>query len=331
MKTKEVIIGLTYGDPAGIGPEVLIKTLKQWAYKFSPLIIGSKGIISKYKNFKNIKNIFTFAEPQRLPAGNITLGKPSKVSGLHSYMCLKEAVNLACKKKITVLFTGPVSKKSISLSIARFKGQTDEIAKLSGLQPGDVIMLFVSSDLRISLFTRHIPLKSVVSVLTKAELKKHCLLLNKELKKWFCLKKPKIAVLGLNPHAGEDGLIGNEEKNIIVPVIQELQSIGLNIQGPFSPDATLASAGKLYLSGKKQIFDAYVSIYHDQALPMFKSIAGMNGVNVTLGLPFIRVSVDHGTAFNIAGKNIADNTSVISALKLLEEVNGRDHSLLSSD
>lgn len=320
MGNKKVVIGLTYGDPAGIGPEILIKTLKNWNYKFKPLILGSKEIANKYKNLKNIKDIFIFVEPKSLPTGKIFLGKSSKISGLHSYICLKEAVSLACEKKIAALFTGPVSKKSISLSKSGFKGQTDEIAKLSGLKPNDVIMLFVSGDLRISLFTRHIPLKSVLSMLTKSELKRHCLLLNKELKKWFHLRNPKIAVLGLNPHAGEDGLIGKEEKSIILPVICELRFLGLDIHGPFSPDATLASAGKLYLSGKKQIFDAYVSIYHDQALPMFKSIAGMNGVNVTLGLPFVRVSVDHGTAFDIAGENIADNTSVVSALNLLKEI-----------
>ncbi len=321
MKTKKVIIGLTYGDPAGIGPEILLKTISTWKSKFKPLIIGSVEVLSAYKKlFKKCKNKILLHECGGRKSKKTTLGKPNKISGMHSYDCLKKITSLAINKKVRAIFTGPVSKSSISSAGLKFIGQTDEIAKFCGLKNSDVIMLFVSSDFRIALFSRHVPIKSVSSLITKAKLKSYLFLLNKELKKWLHIKKPRIAVLGLNPHSSEGGLFGNEEKSIIIPVIKELKKYGLTIDGPLSPDATLADAGRVYLSRKKQKYDVYVSFYHDQALPVFKALAGRDGVNVTLGLPFLRVSVDHGTAFDIAGKNIADNASVVSALKFLNSV-----------
>lgn len=296
---NDFCIGLTYGDPASIGPEILLKTLKSWKklkFKLRPLVIG----LIKLKTTH--------------------IGKPSKNTGIHAYKCLKLAVKLAKDRKITALVTGPVSKKAINLSNKSFIGQTDEIAKLCNVNPKKVIMIFVANDLRIALFTRHMPLKLVSSKLSKISLREYLLILNYELKKWFSIKKPKIAILGLNPHAGEGGMFGSEEKNIISPVINELNTKGLNLFGPLSPDATLARAGQNYLQNKKQEFDSYVSFYHDQSLPMFKAVAGMRGVNVTLGLPFLRVSVDHGTAFDIAGKNIASNEGLISGVRLVEKI-----------
>ena len=306
MKQKKYI-GLTYGDPASIGPEILLKTLKRWntsrwKQKFKPLVIGRQdSLIKKYKP-----------------------GKPSISSGTHAYKCLKEAVDLAKEKKVTAIVTGPVSKEYINLANIKFVGQTEEIAKLCNINPDNVIMLFVANDLKIALFTRHIPLKLVSKKLNRKNLENFISLLNAELKKWFQIKSPKIAVLGLNPHAGENGLFGNEEKKIILPIIKSLNLKGLKISGPLSADATLAKAGQNYLSGKKQNYDAYISFYHDQALPMFKAVCGMDGVNVTLGLPFLRASVDHGTAFDIAGKNKADNNGLISAVMLVEKLLCKD-------
>lgn len=300
MKDKKCI-GLTYGDPASIGPEILLKTLKKWNWKFKPLIIGSKDCLmgNKHNGFLS--------------------GKPSVNSGKHSYECLREAIKLAKEKKIVALVTGPVSKAAINSAKIRFSGQTEEIARSCKINPEKVIMIFISSDLRLALFTRHIPLKNVSKKITRKKLKEYILILNKELKKWLCVKIPKIAVLGLNPHASEGGLFGDEEKKVISPVIKELTKLGLKVYGPLSPDSTLANAGKDYLKNKKQKYDAYISFYHDQALPMFKAIAGTSGVNVTLGLPFLRVSVDHGTAFNIAGKNKADYRGFVSAVEFVSK------------
>lgn len=293
MKNKPVVC-LTYGDPSGIGPEILSKTLKNWRFKLKPIVFGNSS--------------------------SFTLGKPTKSSGLYAYNSLKEAVSFARKNKKCALVTGPVSKYVINLSIKNFSGQTDAIAKLCNISPNDVIMLFVANDLRIALFTRHISLKSVPARITKNSLRRFLILLNKELKKWFHIKNPKIGILGLNPHAGEKGLFGNEENKIISPTIKKLNKFGLKTYGPLSPDATLAKVGQNFIRKKKQSYDVLVSFYHDQALPMFKAVAGMNGVNVTLGLPFLRVSVDHGTAFDIAGKNKASNESLISAIRLIEKL-----------
>lgn len=283
---KEIPIGLTYGDPRGVGPEILLKTLKNWKFKLKPIVVGSKECLA----------------------------------GLHSYKCLKEAAKLAKEKKIKALVTGPVSKDAISSAGISFIGQTEEIAKVCKIKPDDVIMIFIAGDLRIALFTRHIPLKLVSSKITRGKLEKFLLLLNKEIKKRFHINKPKIAVLGLNPHASEKGLFGNEEKKIILPVVKRLNLKGIKVFGPLSPDATLAKAGQNFLKNKKQDFDVYVSFYHDQALPMFKAVCGMKGVNVTLGLPFLRVSVDHGTGFDIAGKNKASNEGLVSAIKFVEKI-----------
>lgn len=294
---KNKFIGLTYGDPSGIGPEILLKTLKKWNFKFKPVVIGSREFLQNGKNDKN-KN------------------------GWHSYNCLKSATMLAKSKKIAALVTGPVSKETINREVpkTKFLGQTEEIAKLCNVNPSKVIMLFVARDLRIALFTRHLPLKAVSSKVKSQNLKNFIILLNKEIKKWFHIKKPKIAVLGLNPHASEKGMFGNEEERVIAPTINKLSRKGLRVYGPLSPDGTLAKAGQNYLANKKQNYDVYVSLYHDQALPMFKAVCGLKGVNMTLGLPFLRVSTDHGTAFDIAGKNKASNEGFVSAIKLLEQL-----------
>ena len=297
---KNIYIGLTYGDPASIGPEILLKTLKHWKFRFKPIVIGLKEALIKNKK--------------------VTPGKPSKYTGRHSYKCLKEVVSLAKEKKIAALVTGPVSKKAIEQAGIHFSGQTDAMAKMCKIDPKNVIMLFAANDLRIALFTRHIPLKTVNSQISKIKLEGFLLLLNKELKKWFHIKNPKIGILGLNPHAGESGLFGTEEKKIIMPVVKNLYSRGLKVFGPLSPDATLAKAGQDFLKKRKQSYDTYVSFYHDQALPMFKAVCGMKGVNVTLGLPFLRTSVDHGTAFDIARKNKASNEGLVSAIKLIEKI-----------
>ena len=318
---KEVFIGLTYGDPAGIGPEILSKALNNWKFKLKPIIFGSATYLNSNK--LNIKNNIKFYASNKLTnlKNNLKLGRPSKFTGIYSYECLRSAVEYAkrCKKNFA-LVTGPVSKTAISAAGIKFSGQTDEIAKFLNINPDSVIMLFVVSDLRIALFTRHIPLKEVHSKLTKHALIKYILILNKELKKWFHIKNPKIAVLGLNPHAGEGGLFGYEEKKIILPAIKYLKKHNINISGPFSPDSALANAGRCYLCKKKQPYDVYVSFYHDQCLPMFKATAGYKGLNVSLGLPFIRVSPDHGTAFDIAGKDKASSESYMCAIKFLEDL-----------
>lgn len=312
---KKALMGFTYGDPTSIGPEILTKALNKRKYRFIPYIIGVKSFLKKPK----AKNKIFFHSLDGLNF-NFTAGHPSKTSGEHSLKCLKEAAKLGLTKKITALITGPVSKEMISKTNTGFYGQTDELAKFCKKNSDELVMLFAANDLRLALFTRHIPLKYVARRLTQKNIENFLVILNKELKKWFKIQTPKIAILGLNPHAGENGLFGKEEQKIILPVIIKLRKTGLKLFGPLSPDATLAKAGQDFLSRKRQKYDVYVSLYHDQGLPMFKAVTGLSGVNVTLGLPFLRVSVDHGTAFDIAGKNKASEKGLISAIELAEKL-----------
>ena len=316
MKRK-VIIGLTYGDVSGIGPEILAKVLNNWKYELTPVVIGSKSVLKKFKLKDNRKIIFY---PSAIKDFKFIPGKPSSASGQDSYDSLKEAAKLALNGKINALVTGPVSKETINKAGIKFSGQTEALAKLANVNPKKAIMIFVSRDLRIALFTRHIALKNVYKQIDKTSLEKFILILNGELKKWFKIKNPRIGLLGLNPHAGENGLFGDEEKKVISKIIASLKKRKINIYGPLSPDATLAMAGQDYLLKKKQKYDVYVSLYHDQALPMFKAVAGLDGVNVTFGLPFLRVSVDHGTAFNIAGKNKASEKGLESAIEIVDKL-----------
>lgn len=318
MKRK-LFIALTYGDPSGIGPEILQKTLNNWNFNLIPVVIGIKDYL-KYKKNKLKNTIFYFNDLKRSKVKRIKPGKLSSYGGQHAYECIKKAVLLVKSKKLNAIVTGPVSKHAVRLARIKFLGQTEEIARLCGLTSDKVIMLFVASDLRVALYTRHIPLRMVSNMLSKGKLKRFVLLLNKELKKWFHIRNPKIGVLGLNPHAGEEGAFGNEDLKIISPVVKNLSEIGIKIFGPLSPDATLAEAGRSFILRKKQKYDVIVALYHDQVLPMFKAVTGFKGVNVTLGLPFLRVSPDHGTAFDIAGKNKASNESFVSAIKLVESI-----------
>ncbi len=314
---KKVFIGLTYGDPTGIGPEILTKVLAKWKHDSIPYIVGANDYFKKIKISGSKKSKFHFHSIDGLNF-NFKPGQPSSISGKHAYECLKLSTELALKKKISSLITGPVSKEMINKANIQFSGQTETLAKICNINPDKTIMLFNAKDLRLALYTRHIPLKDVSSKITQKKLIDFLTILNSELKKWFKISNPKIAILGLNPHASENSLFGNEEQRIILPVIKKLNKSGFNITGPLSPDATLAKAGQDFLLNRKQRFDCFVSFYHDQGLPMFKAVAGLNGLNITLGLPFLRISVDHGTAFDIAGKNKALPDGLQSAIKFAE-------------
>lgn len=299
---RRLEIGITYGDPSGIGPEILIKVLQKWNYNLTPIIFDPQNVL-----FKKSKHGF----------------KPGVISpkaGQYSFKCLENCVKYAKTNKLKAIITGPVSKLAINKSGIKFTGQTEAIADMCKVNKKNVIMLFAQKDFRIALYSRHIPLKEVSKSLNKKDLKNFLVILEKELKEKFKILKPKIAVLGLNPHAGEDGLFGSEEKRIIIPVIKELLKKKMGIYGPFSADAMLAQCAQNYLKSRKQNFDVLVSFYHDQALPVFKGVCGFNGLNITLGLPFLRVSVDHGTAFDIAGKNIADGEGMKSAVKFVNDL-----------
>lgn len=220
---------------------------------------------------------------------------------------LKRGVELCKTYKKSALVTAPVQKSVINQAGIKFTGHTEFLADLTGTRTP--VMLLVAKNMRVALATTHLPLREVVSVINRQSLKKTINVLNNDLEQRFGLNKPRIAILGLNPHAGEAGVIGNEEQKIIHPLIEELSSTGLNIQGPLSADTAFTPA-------RLAECDVILAMYHDQGLPAIKALSFGNIVNVTLGLPIIRTSVDHGTALALAGTGQAKTESLKQAVQL---------------
>ena len=278
---KRPAICITAGDPRGIGPEIIEKALK------SPELKGKADY---------------------LIIGDASLKKTGpKACGKASIEFINTAFRLIKEKKADAMVTGPVSKEAINISGLRFAGHTEYLAKLCGCKK--FAMMFISNKLKVTIVTRHIPLKQVSDSLSIKLICDTVELTHKALKNWFGIKDPKIGISGLNPHCGEGGLFGKEEERVIRPAVKRLLEYFKGIAGPIPADTLLYDA-------YHRRFDAAVTMYHDQGLVAFKMIARQDGVNLTLGLPFIRTSVDHGTGFDIAGKGIADPGSMVAAIKL---------------
>lgn len=292
---------ITIGDPAGIGPEVAMKALA--SHKISGLanflIIGDGSVIDKIKKCLNLKSDVPLLD----------LKNASKGNGRASIEYIDEAIRLLKDGRADALVTGPVSKSSIMRAgVTDFKGHTEYLAERAGAK--DYAMMFVGDKLKVTLVTRHIALKDIPKTLSIDSIYRAIVLTHKYLKKYFSIRNPKIGVAGLNPHAGEVGLFGGEEGSLITPAINKASEfLKARISGPLPPDI-------IFYEAFNKKFDAVISMYHDQALIPFKLVHFKNGVNLTLGLPFIRTSPDHGTAFAIAGKGIADPSSMIEAIRL---------------
>lgn len=320
LKNK-IKVGITIGDVNGINAELIIKTFSNNSiFDFCiPVLYGSTRVLSYYKKVLNITNfnyvrIYNCDElnVKKLNVINcwneaipIEIGKTTAKSGQYAIKALKRASNDLARNKIDVLVTLPVDKKSIQSSNFNFPGHTEYLAKLSNVD--DALMFFISDILKIAVVTEHIPLKEVSKALNINKILQKIRLLNNSLKRDFLINKSKIAVLGLNPHSGDNGLTGKEEKEYIIPAIKKAREEDILCFGPYSPDGFW---GKLQY---KQ-FDAVLSMYHDQALIPFKLLAFDEGVNFTAGLPIVRTSPDHGPAFNIAGKNLASESSFRNAI-----------------
>ncbi|MCP2520977.1 4-hydroxythreonine-4-phosphate dehydrogenase PdxA [SCandidatus Aminicenantes bacterium Aminicenantia_JdfR_composite] len=300
-------IGLTIGDPGGIGPEIIIKALssKEIPKNVQYIIFGSSQVIKEEEERLkiNITEKISIIEPES-NINDFSIGKPSKNNGQLSFLSFKTGIEEAMKGNIRALVTAPVSKESWFLANYNYLGHTDYLSKLFP----DIIMSFWSKNLKIALFTHHMPLKKSLQFIKKNKLISFLNFLNEKLKK-LGLKNYEFLICGLNPHAGENGLLGEEEKKEIIPAIKECQEMGVNVRGPFSPDT-------IFLKFKDQKNKFIVAMYHDQALIPFKLISFEQGVNFTLGLPFIRTSPAHGVGFDIAGKGIANPSSIIEAIKL---------------
>lgn len=317
-------IAITVGDINGIGPEVALKSMvkKNVNSNCKPFLLAPVKIVKLYSDLLGIKfhvmqNEEDFVEdavnvyPMKVKDFELNIGKPTKVSGKIAGESIELAVDLCLKRKADAICTSPVSKKALNLAGFNFPGQTEMLAKLSNSKR--YLMLFVNDKIKLALMTTHIPISSVSKVLSKELLTEKIEILIESLKYDFAISSPAIAVLGLNPHAGEDGLIGEEEKKIIKPVINKFLKRDISIDGPFPADG-------FFGEGKYKKYDAVVSMYHDQGLIPVKIIDFYRSVNFSAGLNLIRTSPDHGTAYDIAGKLIANEKSMESAIILSAKI-----------
>lgn len=314
------VIGISCGDINGIGPEVIVKAFSDHRILelCTPVIFGSGKLINFYRkavpdvhlNYNIIKD-FSKLHPKQIHVFScweeevsINPGQLNETGGKYAVLSLMTAVQALKDGHIQGLVTAPIHKKNVQSAQFNFTGHTPFLKNVSGVN--DVLMILYTTNLRVALVTEHVPVKEIAQYITRENLLSKLHLLHTSLRKDFGIDKPKIAVLGLNPHAGDEGLIGTEEETIIKPAIKEAKQKML-VFGPYSADAFFARNSYLQ-------FDAVLAMYHDQGLIPLKSIAGGEGINYTAGMPFVRTSPDHGTAFDIAGKNIADPTSFISAI-----------------
>ncbi|MDH5602409.1 MAG: 4-hydroxythreonine-4-phosphate dehydrogenase PdxA [Cyclobacteriaceae bacterium] len=320
-------IGITIGDINGIGPEVIIKALRdnRILNYMTPVIYGSAKTISYYrKNFR----IDDFNYAQVKTAGDfiskkvnvvncweetleIKAGEPTEESSAASRMALQSAVIDLKNDLIDALVTGPINKHAIQNKDFNFPGHTEYLTH--AFEVKDSLMLLVAENLRVGVVTSHIPLSEVSKTITSENIESKLRIMEKSLKADFGIQKPRIAVMSLNPHNGDKGLIGREEIEIIQPLVDRQKENGKLIFGPFSADG-------FFGEGKHSTYDAVLAMYHDQGLIPFKTLAFDTGVNFTAGLPIIRTSPDHGTAYSIAGANKANETSMREAIYLAYDI-----------
>lgn len=324
-KAENVIVGISIGDLNGIGSEVILKTFEDTRMlEFcTPVIFGNVKVLSFIKKTLDLScNLHGIDQLDQLVIGkinvlniwkesvNVDFGMNDETIGKYAVKSFTEAVAALKDKKIDVLVTAPINKYNIQSEDFKFPGHTDYLDQ--ELQ-GDALMLMVQDKLRVGLFTDHIPVNEVSAHLTEALIRKKLLTINKTLKQDFGLSKPKIAVLGVNPHSGDGGVIGTEDDKVVKPALKKLFEEGVYVFGPFSADS-------FFGSGQYEKYDAVIAAYHDQGLIPFKTLAFGGGVNYTAGLEGIRTSPDHGTAYDIAGKGIADFNSFKEAVYLALDI-----------
>jgi len=297
------------GDPSGIGPEITLKALHKLKGLADFTVIGDKWVLDKAQGAKAGKaQNFKLIDLKNVSRHNFKFGKIRAEYGRASVEYLDRALELLRKKEIDCLVTCPLSKEAVNLAGLRgFSGHTEYLARAFRIK--DFAMLLLNRGLKITLVTRHLPLKEVAGRLRKEEIIKNINLAYRAMKKLFAVRNPRLVVCALNPHASDNGLFGDEENKIIKPALEKLRLRIKNVFGPIPADVAIAAV-------YHKIYDCAVAMYHDQALIPLKLSQDIQGVNMTLGLPFVRTSPLHGTAFDIAGRNKAHPDSLIEAIKL---------------
>jgi 4-hydroxythreonine-4-phosphate dehydrogenase len=325
------LLAITVGDYNGVGPEVILRASTRPSIRriCAPLLIGPANVFafyarklrlrvqlvphdtSKKSHFRNSKNagpiVVPYFEPAHCDFSEITPGRISKDAGSVAAGAIEQAVRMAMRGEVAAIVTAPISKQAMHLAGVDFPGQTEMLQHLTSSTR--VAMILVSRTMRVGLVTIHLPLREVSQTLTIPLIKERITTIHEALVHDWKIRKPLLAVLSLNPHAGEGGDIGREELDIIIPALRELNDSGLRLFGPLPADGFFAR----YRPGD---FDAIVAMYHDQGLVPLKMSAGGRAVNISVGLPIVRTSPDHGTGFDIAGKGLADPASMVEAISL---------------
>jgi 4-hydroxythreonine-4-phosphate dehydrogenase len=321
-------IGITMGDPAGIGPEVVLKAVAEEEVRSicAPVIIGNAQVLAHNARTLDLQCGYEIIrQGERLPdhigaplifhidniSGYIEPGIESGAAGKAAASYIEAAVGLCAAGAIDAIATAPINKRALFLGGYSFPGHTEFLASLTGSE--EYAMGFMAANLRVVLLSTHVPLAEAIKLVRRERIEKTIRLTDRELQRWG-IERPRIAVAALNPHGAEGGLFGIEEVSEMSPAVEACRVIdNINVRGPFSADT-------IYLRASRGEFDAVVACYHDQAMIPVKCLSFGEAVNVTLGLPFIRTSVDHGTAFDIAGKGIAEHSSMVAAIKLAAEL-----------
>ncbi|KAA3514669.1 4-hydroxythreonine-4-phosphate dehydrogenase PdxA [Agrobacterium rosae] len=335
MTLQQLPLALTQGDPAGIGPDI---TVVAWAKRkelgLPPFIfIGDPDVIASRANLLGIHTDVVVCEPEQaasifpdaLPVFpiavgfDVQVGQPHVGTALSTIKAIETAVSLTVEKRTSAVVTNPIAKSVLYEAGFGFPGHTEFLAELANKLTGQVVtpvMMIAGPKLRVVPVTIHIPVKDVPAALTEELIIETCRIIAADLRDKFGIEAPRLAVAGLNPHAGEDGAIGTEDRDIIHPATIQLRKDGIDAFGPLPADTMFHEAAR-------RRYDVAVCMYHDQALIPAKALGFDDSVNVTLGLPFIRTSPDHGTAFGIAGQGIANESSLVAALKMAAEIAAR--------
>ena len=303
-------IVITSGEPAGIGPDIIIKLIQhKLPIRFAVII--DRTLLKERAEVLGLEvpdNLIIYHVPLKERA---IIGKPTAINAKYVLETLQIAADGCLNGNFKALVTCPVSKTVINDADIPFTGHTEWLAMHANVK--QTVMLFVADSLKVALYTTHVPLSQVPALIKKTSLEKCIRLLCSGLKKYFLIKAPTVALCGLNPHAGEQGYLGKEELSTIIPVIKTLNQESFSLTGPFPADTA-------FTPRVIENCDAILAMYHDQGLAPIKALKFGRVVNVTLGLPYVRTSVDHGTAFNLAGTGLADETSLIKAVKLAENI-----------
>lgn len=300
-------IVITTGDPNGIGAEVTIKALNLMNLPARDIVIISNSkVLNTYGSLQNNYEMIEIDYPNKVIPGEV-----SAEAGEFAFRALEKA----CELNPKFIVTAPTSKEAMNLAGHHYKGQTEILEHFLAHDGQKAEMLFVSKDFRVLLLTRHCALKDVSDLITKELLIEKTERLRSFFQNKLMIKKPNFALCALNPHAGEHGVIGTEEDEKILPAIEAVRKRGINITNPLPADTLFVKAVQSYLRGEKQMYDCYIACYHDQGLIPIKAVASEKTVNMTIGLDIIRTSPSHGTAFDIAGKNLANPESMIEAIK----------------